>query len=449
MGKHRVPLAITLLLATLLAVGACQGATPTPTPTPLPSPTPTALPTPAASPTPTPASFPLGEQAMEWVKRLVALSPRDTKSGGEGRTATFLQQALADMGYQARLLPFPVTLVQSQIFLLAPQEKEIESAHMLRSGEGDVEGEVVFVGLGRPEDTPQEGLAGKIALADRGSITFQEKARAVAEAGARALLVANNQPGLFQGALQDQAPLPVLGISQEDGQSLKGLLAQGPVRMRVRVWSQNYPSQNVVAEQGGTTPSPKVVLITAHYDTVADVPGANDNASGVAVLLTLAQRLKGHPWPFTLRFIAFGGEEEGLFGSRAYVQSLPPEERQRIQGVLNLDVVGGAVSLATAGDQDLAQRVADVARTAGIPLRIIGLQEAASDHLPFLQARIPAVILTTPDFRRIHTPEDRLEFLDIESLDATVRLVEGVLERWAGSAARSGKAQPVPVGIGG
>ncbi|MFN3974063.1 MAG: M20/M25/M40 family metallo-hydrolase [Dehalococcoidia bacterium] len=424
MHKYRLPPALSLLIvALLLAAGACQRATPTPTATPLPSPTPTVL--------PATASFPLGEQALEWARRLVALSPRDTRSGNEGRAAQFLQQALADMGYRVRLHQFPVTLVQSQISLLAPQERVVEGAHMLRSGEGTVEGEVVFVGLGRREDIPKDGLAGKVALADRGDITFQEKAQAVAEAGARALLVANNQPGLFQGALQERASVPVLGISQEDGQSLKAMLAQGAVRMRVQVWSQDYPSQNVVAERVGTAPSPKVVLITAHYDTVPDVPGANDNASGVAAVLTLAQLLKERSWPFTVRLIAFGGEEEGLWGSRAYVQSLPREEHQLILGVLNLDVVGAVADLAVAGDPALIQMVSDVARAAGIPLRAIGLQEAASDHLPFLQARIPAVILTTPDFQRIHTPEDRLEFLDIESLDATIRLVEAVIQRWA------------------
>lgn len=447
MHRYRAFLPSALLLVVLVAIGGCQRATPTPvpSPTPLPSPTPIVLPTPTPLSTPTPASFPLGEQALEWARQLVALSPRDTVSGGEGRAAQFLQDALTRMGYPVRLQTFPITLQYSQVSLLAPQEGTVESAHMIRSGEGEVEGEVIFIGLGRPEDIPKDAVGGKIALADRGGITFQEKAQAAALAGARALLVANNQPGLFQGALQEKALIPVLGIGREEGQRLKDMLAQGPVRLRVRVWSQDYPSQNIIAERVGTAPTPRLVLITAHYDTVEDVPGANDNASGVAVLLTLAQRLRERPWPFTLRFIAFGGEEEGLLGSLAYVRSLPPEEAQRIIAVLNLDTVGSDVDIAIAGEQALAQMVSAVADSAGIPLRFIDLREATSDHLPFVRGGIPAVILTTPDFRRIHTPEDRLEFLDIRNLDNAIRLVEGVLQRLA---VGQGQSMPVRVPVG-
>ncbi|GBD11745.1 Aminopeptidase YwaD [bacterium HR23] len=437
---QRVAGRAVLLGVLLLALVGCQRATPTPvlTQPPPPSPTPTALPTPTLSPPL--ASFPLGEQVLEWVRQLVALSPRDTVSGGEAKGAQFLEDAFTRMGYQVSRQPFPITLVQSHVALLAPQEATVEGAHLLRSGEGEAEGEVVFIGLARPEDIPSGGIAGKIALADRGTVTFQEKARVAAEAGARALLVANNQPGLFQGAMQSTAPLPVVGISQEDGQRLKELLAQGTVRLRLRVWRQDYPSQNIIAEKPG--PSEGVVLITAHYDTVEAVPGANDNSSGVGALLTLAQRLGERSWPFTLRFIAFGGEELGLWGSRAYVQSLSPEERQRIRAVLNLDVVGAAANLATTGDNPLAQRIVEVAREAGIPLGFIDLRDAASDHLPFLQAGVPAVILTTPDFRLIHTPQDRLEFLDRESLENTVRLVEAVLQRLSAET-RQGRRPPV------
>ncbi|MCS7207692.1 MAG: M28 family peptidase [Dehalococcoidia bacterium] len=444
--RHRGLASLVLLGVLLLLVGACQRTTPPPTPTPLPTPTPTPAHTPV--PSPTPASFPLGEQVLEWARRLVALSPRDTVSGRERQAAAFLQEALAQMGYAVRTQEFPVTLTHSEVVVLAPTPGTIENAHMLRSGEGEVEGEVVFVGLARREDLPAEGVRGRIALADRGSITFQEKAQAVAEAGAVALVVANNQPGLFQGALQHSAPLPVVSISQEEGQRLKGLLAQGTVRLRVRVWSQDYPSQNIIAERPGTPPGARVVLLTAHYDTVEGVPGANDNASGTGALLTLAQRLREHSFPFALRFIAFGGEEEGLFGSRFYVQSLSPEEREGILAVLNLDVIGSAVRLATAGDFALQQTVLDAGRQIGIAVAGINLRDAPSDHLPFIQAGIPAVLLTTPDFRLIHTPQDRLEFLDVENLENTVRVVEAVLQRLA-SGQRQSRLQPVALGARG
>jgi len=425
-------LLVVLLGALLVLLGACQRGPPAPplplTPTPAPSPTPS--PTPLPTPTVAPPAVEVGRQVWEWARRLVDLSPRDTVSGGERKAAAFLREALEGMGYPVVVQPFPVSLVESRVSLVAPQEEVVENVPMFRSGEGEVEGEVVFIGWGRPEEIPPGGLGGKVALADRGFITFHEKARAAATAQALALLVANNQPGLFQGLLPERAPVPVVGISQEAGQRLKTLLAQGPVRLRVRVWVQDYPSQNIIAEKVGTAPLPQVVLVTAHYDTVPDVPGANDNASGVGAVLTLAQRLRDRAFPFTLRFILFGGEEEGLFGSRAYVQSLSPEERGRIRGVLNLDVVGSPALLATAGHEGLVREVAAAAEALGIRVHSLPLQEALSDHIPFLQAGIPALILTTPDYRLIHTPRDVMEVLDLGSLENAVRVVEEVLRRW-------------------
>jgi Zn-dependent M28 family amino/carboxypeptidase len=82
-----------------------------------------------------------------------------------------------------------------------------------------------------------------------------------------------------------------------------------------------------------------MIMIGAHYDSVTVGHGADDNASGVAVLLELAETLRDTPTPYTLRFVAFGAEEVGPLGSDAYVEQLSREERRNTIAMINLDSV--------------------------------------------------------------------------------------------------------------
>jgi hypothetical protein len=104
--------------------------------------------------------------------------------------------------------------------------------------------------------------------------------------------------------------------------------------------------RNVMAEIRGLTYPEQVVIICAHYDSTSDqrwtlAPGADDNASGTAAVMEAARILSNRPLDFTVRFIAFSAEEQGLIGSLSYVQTqLSPEEE--IIGVINLDMIAYA-----------------------------------------------------------------------------------------------------------
>jgi Zn-dependent M28 family amino/carboxypeptidase len=169
-------------------------------------------------------------------------------------------------------------------------------------------------------------------------------------------------------------------------------------------------SANVVADVPGRGAGPGgeqgVVLVTAHLDSVnsaggpaAPAPGADDNGSGSAGALELGRVLAGGQWRHDLRVILFGGEEQGLHGSRQYVAALSPAERARIRAVLNLDMVG---SLNTATPTVLLEGaplskalIDDLAAAAATYTELAvetSLEPFASDHVPFLDGGIPAVL---------------------------------------------------------
>ncbi len=111
------------------------------------------------------------------------------------------------------------------------------------------------------------------------------------------------------------------------------------------VLQKNYESQNVCAYIEGTKYQDSILLITAHYDHLGRMgkevyfPGANDNASGVCMVLELANYYKTHPQKYSVVFIAFGAEEAGLIGSKYFTEH-PLFPLAKIKFMLNLDLLG-------------------------------------------------------------------------------------------------------------
>ena len=298
---------------------------------------------------------------------------------------------------------------------------------LVRSETGTAAGILTPVGLARDEDIPPGGLDGKVALVERGLIRFSEKVERFADAGAVGAVIYNNAPGNFQGVLSSGgSKIPAVAISREDGERLLDLVGREEVSAELTVAIDSIPSRNVVAEKTGTGQG--VVVLGAHYDTVPGVQGANDNGSGTAVILAIAEELAGQELPFTVRFIAFGSEESGLRGSAHYVDSLTGDERQEIIAMLNLDALGSGERVEILGDVALLDRADDLAQREGIAVtRGRGQPGSSSDHASFRRVGIPVLMFTAPDVSRIHSAEDTLEEVNPDLLRDTVRLAVSLL----------------------
>jgi Zn-dependent M28 family amino/carboxypeptidase len=201
------------------------------------------------------------------------------------------------------------------------------------------------------------------------------------------------------------------------------------------------------------------LIVAAHYDTVAGSPGANDNASGLAVLLEAARALREHSCSREVRFIAFCLEEEQLLGSRGYVAHLR-EGGQALCGAIVLECVGYAsrepgsqrvppgipIAVPSVGDflavvgnnasssllsafEQAANRAVPALKTAALLVPGNGemLRDCRrSDHAAFWDAGYPALMLTdTAEFRspHYHRPTDRLDTLDPDFLTLVARAV--------------------------
>ena len=432
---------VLLALIPLLVAAACgaSSATPIPTttggpPTPLPtvaapSPAPTApsILTPPATPSPTPVvALPhLADVAFEYVKNLTEdLGSRQSATDLELAAAEFISAELEAMGYEVEIRNFLVDRFSRDrpwLIIASPDEEVLESNFLGLTGTAEVVASLVFVELGYEEDFPEGGLEGKIALIRRGELTFEVKVRNAQAAGASAVVIYNNEPDNFRGTLAAQGDIPALSITQRDGLHLLDLLGEGEVVLDVRLVMESVDSRNVIATKPGD--ESKTVVVGAHFDTIIDTVGANDNASGTAVLLAIARELQDEELPITVKFIAFGSEELGLLGSINYVRSLDPGELAGTIAMINLDTIGSGGSLAAGGAQSLVADSLRLASEMGIDLRP-GREpdNASSDHAVFAAAGIDTLFFLGRDFSRIHSADDTIQFVEPQLLGDAANL---------------------------
>jgi Zn-dependent M28 family amino/carboxypeptidase len=192
---------------------------------------------------------------------------------------------------------------------------------------------------------------GNIALIQRGTCTFAIKAANAAAAGASAVLVMNEgQVGrtAATGGTLSAPPAhaaPVVGTTFVLGQTLSGGILNGAtgatVRVRVDRINESRTTRNVIAETAGGDPN-RVVVVGAHLDSVPRGPGVNDNGSGSAAILALAEAIAARAIEprNKIRFVWWGAEEFGLLGSTHYVGQLSQADKDRIEMNLNFDMIG-------------------------------------------------------------------------------------------------------------
>ena len=402
-------------------------------PTQTPSPTATAAPT-AVPVTPVPSA--LQDEVYDFLESLTTEhSPRESVTDEELAAAMYLEETLSDLGYDTGLSDFTVEQTLSEVIVAsgaANDTEQIMSLPIYLSAEVGATGPLVFVGLATEDDMPAGRLKGMVALVERGQITFEEKVNRVANAGAVAAIVFNNQRGLFRGQLESPSDIPAVAVSMGDGDRLLEMLMSGETTSSVLVETGLHPSRNVIADRPSADSAAKTVIIGAHYDTTPNTQGANDNGSGTSVVVTIAKHVADREFPFNLRIILFGAEELGLFGSRHYVNELDDDDIRDILAMINFDALGSGSSLTITGDDDLVNQVTTFSRGVGIPAHREAMSFGSSDHAPFERIGIPVVAILADDLSRINSPADELQFVDPSllgwSADIGIELLDSLAE---------------------
>lgn len=427
---------------------------------------------------------PAAEELAGHVAALTApeMEGRGSATEGGERAARYLESTLAGLG----LRPGGEHGTWRQSFVVRRGARVAPDAALARVGgppvdlavgrdwtphggaqPGTVDGELVFAG--RAADYTGLNARGKILLLLDGGASRLEKLIAARHAGAAAVLLADGTlPSLDATSAEVAIPSAAVTPAAVDallapsgwtyatliqatsapasgaGVSMSAAVATGVrVRIRVRLEPADHRADNIVGVLPGTDPAlaGEAVVVGAHYDHLGRVngavyPGADDNASGAAMVLGLARAFAAAGGaPRTLVFALFSGEELGLLGAGHYVAH-PAVPLDRTVAMINFDMVGrvreGRVSVSGV-ESAAGLRAVVSAAGAGMPLTI-DLRDSPhgpSDHARFYAAGVPIVFFNTgrhADYHKTTDTADRINVAGMAQIGAVaVRLVDALV----------------------
>jgi len=188
----------------------------------------------------------------------------------------------------------------------------------------------------------------------------------------------------------------------------KNLFKPKPASISINIKSKlitNFKTANICGIVKGTLKPDSIIVYTAHYDHLGGMgrktffPGANDNASGVAQVLSLAKYYAAHPQPYTMAFILFSGEEIGLLGSKYFTEN-PLIPLKSIRFLVNLDLEGTGIDGITVVNGSVYPREFNILRQInnkdGLLAKVNSRGKAAnSDHYFFSKNDVPAFYIYT------------------------------------------------------
>ena len=276
---------------------------------------------------------------------------------GGSASQEYVRSTLEAAGYNVWVEDFPVQWFEEfSPSVLTLGGAELNTIALTYSAAGDVTGVLQAVDIqippGSAANSSSSGCessdfasfqAGNIALIQRGSCNFITKAENAQEAGAIGVIIFNEgQSGrrdIVEGTLGEPGILiPVIGVSFSTGEILAQ--ASDVVQITVDAGIQEVTIQNILAERE-VGDANAIVLIGGHLDSVTAGPGINDNGSGSATLLAMAQRFAEIDYQAVnrVRFAFWGAEEVGLVGSTYHVENAAEAELSKILGNLNFDML--------------------------------------------------------------------------------------------------------------
>jgi hypothetical protein len=411
-------------------------------------------------------------KSLEYATELTAIGPRVTGSRTYERAAEWSAEQFRAMGVtRVAMEPFTIERgwerVSAQARIAAPLNRPLHVESLAWSPstpEGGFDADVIALESFSLDGVAARSLRGRIVLLPEGDppgnpISAGKATNALAArlraAGALAILAPDGEAdnGLTARGLSFGTALSVLPagqIGRDDARAIRELLAGGPVRVSLELTNRITPAaaivNNVIADIRGRDRPDEWVVVGAHLDSWDFGTGAQDNATGVAMVLEAARAIAAFEQRprRSIRFALWGGEEQGQLGSNAYARAHAAEQH-RVVAYLNTDAgTGRTIGWTAPGRADvvraarpLIQGVLDElgAGTFDESLRY-GFQ---SDGAPFILAGIPTLDLNADDtkYEEIHhKAADTIDRVDARNLAAGAAAVAATAHAIAESAGR-------------
>jgi hypothetical protein len=394
------------------------------------------------------------------------VGPRPAGSAGDRAAVTWALTRLADIGFD-EIRPQPVEVSAwergtAEVRVTAPFPQPLVATALGRSvgtPEGGIEAPVVrFESLAALEAAKPEEVRGRIVFIDERmerqrdgsgySPAVQKRSSGPAVAarrGAAALVIRSVGTSTHRFAhtgatryAEDVRPIPAFALSNPDADLVTAQFASGEeVRLHLYSSARELPptrSANVIADIRGADKPDEIVIMGAHLDSWDLGTGAQDNATGVAILMETARFIAMMPRrpARTVRIVLYANEERGLDGSRTYTGTAMQSEQRHVIGI-EADGGGGLIYRLDSGVDEKAFPVIEAMRKVLAPLGIEGGDNSANGgaDLSTLRAEGMPVLSLRHDmsayFDIHHTANDTLDKVDPEALKQAVAAYASVV----------------------
>ncbi len=275
-----------------------------------------------------------------------------------------------------------------------------------------------------------KGLKGKASLQQHDSVVYIDREK---------MLIVKMEDKLTWSVAQEQADYTVLLLN-------KGSVKNAPSTVDINVENRFIPqfkAANVCAMVKGTVHPDSFLIITAHYDHLGGMgsetyfPGANDNASGVSLLMNLAQYYARNPQPYSIGFILFAAEEAGLVGSKYFTEN-PLIDLKKIRFLLNTDLAGTGeegITVVNASEHPTEFGWMQNISSENKLLAAVNPRGKAanSDHYWFSEKGVPAFFFyTLGGIKAYHDVFDRAETLPLATHENLFQLIKKFNEKLMG-----------------
>ena len=361
-------------------------------------------------------------------------------SDAELKAAEYLRSVCGDLGMEARLEAFPVSLADIEEAVLRIDGREIPCKGYLLAGSGEVEAPLYY--LTEADRYSLANCKGKIVLFD-GYLGYW-RYRDLWDSGAAGFISYDGNVNFADCDIDQRELRPhvskgdkIIGVNINAKDAVE-IINSGARTAYIRLKQKEYTgsSHNVILDLPGETG--EQILFTAHYDSTSLSHGAYDNMSGCVGLLGLAEHFAKNPHRYSLRFIFCGSEERGLLGAKAYCEA-HADELKNVALVINLDMIGcimGKFISCVTAENALVSYISYMGDELGFQVK--AYQDVySSDSTPFADKGVPAVSfarIAGKELAPIHNRYDTSVVLKPEQMNKDIDFITAFASRMANAA---------------
>ncbi len=346
-------------------------------------------------------------------------------SAGEKKARTVFKGHLASWGLDFTEQEFEIFAFDTGSAKVTYEDKEFIGLPLGLVKTTQLTGELCFVENSELIFCQKGMFANKIILTFTRSATLAERLK---EENALAIIyISQPYKGLSANNLRqktcEDGAIPHIFISYEDAKELSRLNGK-EISLEIKQTVKKKQATNLIVDIPGHGKDKTLTCLCAHYDTVATSHGSNDNGAGSVILLKIAEYFSKNPPLRDLRLCFFSGEEMGLLGSYAYIESNKEELKSRMGLLINVDVSGddlGVDSFICLGSNEIMGYVDGILKEEGLIFNK-KLDIYSSDCIPFSTLEIPSVNLMRwggDATYHIHTSYDTANKVTHRGLEST------------------------------